>query len=115
MRLTTSALFRSTAVKEDRSKMNVCFVMNDPALEKKFLEFAEQHKVYGIKGHRSAGGFRASIYNAMPISSVRYLIDLMDEFEKENYTKLRLEISLQYEYVYICRSNSQTLLPDFYN
>ncbi|MEP6951439.1 MAG: 3-phosphoserine/phosphohydroxythreonine transaminase [Ginsengibacter sp.] len=78
-----SALFRSTAVKEDRSKMNVCFVMNDPALEKQFLEFAEQHQVYGIKGHRSVGGFRASIYNAMPISSVIYLMDLMDEFEKK--------------------------------
>ena len=65
-----SALFRATAVKEDRSKMNVCFVMNDPALEKQFLEFAEQHQIYGIKGHRSVGGFRASLYNAMPISSV---------------------------------------------
>jgi phosphoserine aminotransferase len=78
-----SALFRSTAVKEDRSKMNVCFVMNDPSLEKQFLEFAEQHQVYGIKGHRSAGGFRASIYNAMPVSSVIYLIDLMNEFEQK--------------------------------
>jgi len=76
-----SVLFKSTAVKEDRSKMNVCFVMNNPGLEKQFLEFAEQHQVYGIKGHRAAGGFRASIYNAMPLSSVRYLIDLMNEFE----------------------------------
>jgi phosphoserine aminotransferase len=75
-----SALFRSTAVKEDRSKMNVCFVMNNSALEKQFLEFAQQHQVYGIKGHRAAGGFRASIYNAMPLSSVRYLIDLINEF-----------------------------------
>ena len=77
-----SHLFRSTAVKEDRSKMNVCFVMNDPALEKQFLEYAEQHGIYGIKGHRAAGGFRASIYNAMPVTSVVYLIDLMNEFEK---------------------------------
>ena len=77
-----SDLFRSTAVKEDRSKMNVCFVMNDPALEKQFLEYAEQHGIYGIKGHRAAGGFRASIYNAMPVTSVVYLIDLMNEFEK---------------------------------
>jgi phosphoserine aminotransferase len=79
-----SALFKSTAVKEDRSKMNVCFVMNDPRLEKGFLEFAEQHNIYGIKGHRSVGGFRASIYNAMPISSVSYLIELMNEFEKKS-------------------------------
>jgi phosphoserine aminotransferase len=78
-----SALFRSTAVKDDRSKMNVCFVMKNPGQEKQFLEFAEQHQVYGIKGHRAAGGFRASIYNAMPLSSVIYLIDLMNEFEKK--------------------------------
>jgi phosphoserine aminotransferase len=78
-----SVLFRSTAVKEDRSKMNVCFVMNNPGLEKQFLEFAEKHQVYGIKGHRAAGGFRASIYNAMPIGSVLYLIDVINEFEKK--------------------------------
>ena len=74
-------LFTGTVQKEDRSKMNVCFVMNNQGLEKQFLEFAEEHQVYGIKGHRAAGGFRASIYNAMPLSSVRYLIDLMNEFE----------------------------------
>jgi phosphoserine aminotransferase len=78
-----SALFRSTVIKEDRSKMNVCFVMNNQGLEKQFLEFAEQHGIYGIKGHRSVGGFRASIYNAMPISSVMYLIDIVSEFEKK--------------------------------
>jgi phosphoserine aminotransferase len=78
-----STLFRSTAVKEDRSKMNVCFVMNNPALESQFLEFSEQHQIYGIKGHRSIGGFRASIYNAMPMSSVLYLIDVMNEFESK--------------------------------
>jgi len=78
-----SALYRSNVVKEDRSKMNVCFVMNDTALENPFLEFAEQKGIYGIKGHRTTGGFRASIYNAMPMSSVLYLIDIMDEFEKK--------------------------------
>jgi phosphoserine aminotransferase len=78
-----SVLFRSKVVKEDRSKMNVCFVMNNPGLEKQFLEFAEQNQIYGIKGHRATGGFRASIYNAMPISSVMYLIDVMNEFEKK--------------------------------
>ena len=78
-----SNLFKSTVVKEDRSKMNACFVMNDKSLEKKFLEFAEQHDIYGINGHRSVGGFRASIYNALPVSSVEYLIDVMHEFENE--------------------------------
>ncbi|MGH2565048.1 MAG: aminotransferase class V-fold PLP-dependent enzyme, partial [Ginsengibacter sp.] len=77
-----SALFKSTAAKEDRSKMNACFVMKDPSLEKQFLDFAEHQEIYGIKGHRSAGGFRASIYNALPLSSVVYLIDVMKEFEK---------------------------------
>jgi phosphoserine aminotransferase len=79
-----SALFKSTATKEDRSKMNVCFVMRQPSLEKQFLDFAEQHGIYGIKGHRSAGGFRASLYNALPLSSVVYLIEVIKEFEK-NY------------------------------
>ena len=76
-----SSLFRATAAKEDRSKMNACFVMNDTSLEKQFLDFAEQHGIYGIKGHRSVGGFRASIYNALPLSSVEYLIEVMREFE----------------------------------
>jgi phosphoserine aminotransferase len=79
-----SALFKSTAVKEDRSKMNVCFVMKDILLEKQFLDFADQHGIYGIKGHRSVGGFRASLYNALPLSSVEYLIEVMNEFER-NY------------------------------
>ncbi len=77
-----SALFKGTAAKEDRSKMNVCFVMNDASLEKSFLDFADQHHLYGIKGHRSVGGFRASIYNALPLSSVEYLVDVMKEFER---------------------------------
>jgi phosphoserine aminotransferase len=58
--------------------------MNEPALEKQFLEFAEKHNIYGIKGHRSVGGFRASMYNALPLSSVQYLTDVMIEFEKNN-------------------------------
>lgn len=79
----TSALFKATAEKEDRSKMNVCFVMNDASLEKSFLAFAEQHNIYGIKGHRTVGGFRASLYNALSLTSVEYLIDVMKEFEKK--------------------------------
>lgn len=79
-----SKIFRPTAVKEDRSKMNVCFVMEDPEKEKSFLEFAKQNNIYGIKGHRSVGGFRASLYNALPLSSVEYLVGKMEEFERVN-------------------------------
>lgn len=79
-----SKIFRPTAVKEDRSKMNVCFVMEDPEKEKSFLEFAKQNNIYGIKGHRSVGGFRASLYNALLLSSVEYLVGKMEEFERVN-------------------------------
>jgi len=69
---------------EDRSDMNVTFVMSDEYKEKEadFLALASQKGIVGIKGHRSVGGFRASIYNAMPIESVRVLVDAMKEFEK---------------------------------
>jgi len=80
-----SKLFKPTAAKEDRSKMNVCFVMEDPEKEKAFLEFAKQNNIYGIKGHRSVGGFRASLYNALPLSSVEYLVGKMEEFEEKNF------------------------------
>ncbi len=76
-----SKIFKGTVVKEDRSKMNVCFVMGDPEKEKAFLEFSKQNNIYGIKGHRSVGGFRASLYNALPLSSVQYLVGKMEEFE----------------------------------
>ena len=79
----SSAIFTPTAAKEDRSKMNVCFVMQDKDLEKKFLDFAGKNNIYGIKGHRSVGGFRASLYNALPLSSVEYLVDRMQKFEHE--------------------------------
>ena len=72
--------FTPTAAAEDRSKMNVCFVMKDEGLEKQFLDFSLQHGIYGIKGHRSVGGFRASLYNALPLSSVEYLVSLMQNF-----------------------------------
>ena len=77
-----SNLFAATSVKEDRSKMNVCFVMKDKEMEKKFLDFAQKNNIYGIKGHRLVGGFRASLYNALPFSSVQYLVEKMEEFEK---------------------------------
>ena len=77
-----SKIFKGTVVKEDRSKMNVCFVTGDAELENRFLEFSKQNNIYGIKGHRSVGGFRASLYNALPLSSVEYLVGKMEEFEK---------------------------------
>jgi phosphoserine aminotransferase len=79
-----SSLFIPTAMKEDRSKMNACFVMNDAGPEKRFLDFATENHIYGIKGHRSVGGFRASLYNALPLSSVHYLVEVMKEFETKN-------------------------------
>ena len=77
-------LFVGTAAKEDRSIMNVCFVMAPgyEELQDEFLNFAKAHGMVGVKGHRSVGGFRASIYNACPKSAVQALIDCMQEFEK---------------------------------
>ena len=79
-------LFRGTVAVEDRSLMNVCFVMNDEykELEKEFADFATAAGMIGIKGHRSVGGFRASLYNAMPLSSVKALVETMKEFEKKH-------------------------------
>ncbi len=77
-------LFVGTAAKEDRSRMNICFVMAPQYkdLEADFLKFATDKGMVGIKGHRSVGGFRASCYNALPKESVQALIDCMREFEK---------------------------------
>jgi phosphoserine aminotransferase len=77
-------LFKGTVAVEDRSIMNVCFVMNEEytELEGEFATFAAAAGMSGIKGHRSVGGFRASLYNAMPKSSVEALINTMKEFEK---------------------------------
>ena len=80
-------LFKPTILNdEDRSVMNICFVMNDEYkdLENKFLEFATTKGIVGIKGHRSVGGFRASCYNALPEESVKVLIDAMQEFERKH-------------------------------
>jgi len=78
-------VFRGTCAIEDRSLMNVCFVMTDEynGYEADFLALATERGMSGLKGHRSVGGFRASIYNAMPIESVQALIDCMQEFEKK--------------------------------
>ncbi len=79
-------LFKGTARKEDRSLMNICFVMNEEyaELEKEFLDFATERGMIGIKGHRSVGGFRASTYNALPLESVKALVETMQEFEKKH-------------------------------
>ena len=76
-------LFRGTAAVEDRSVMNVCFVMAEgyEHLQDEFMAFAKERGMVGIKGHRSVGGFRASIYNACPLESVQALVDCMKEFE----------------------------------
>jgi phosphoserine aminotransferase len=77
-------LFKGVCVPEDRSKMNVCFLVENPEHEKPFLKLCDERGIVGIKGHRSAGGFRASIYNALPLSSVQVLIDVMKEFTEKN-------------------------------
>lgn len=81
----TNPFFKGTVTcKEDRSIMNICFVMNDGKedLEEEFSKFASSKGMVGLKGHRSVGGFRASVYNAMPIESVQALVDCMQEFAK---------------------------------
>jgi phosphoserine aminotransferase len=77
-------LFKGTAAKEDRSLMNVCFVMAEgyENLQDEFFAFAKERGMTGIKGHRSVGGFRASIYNACPKESVEALVACMQEFEQ---------------------------------
>ena len=79
-----NSMFRGTAAVEDRSVMNVCFVMAEGKedLQDEFMAFAKSKGMTGIKGHRSVGGFRASIYNACPIESVKALVDCMKEFEE---------------------------------
>ena len=64
--------------------MNVCFVMENSELEKPFKKFAEEAGIIGIVGHRSVGGFRASIYNALSISSVHTLVDIMQQFAEKH-------------------------------
>lgn len=79
-------MFVGTVAKEDRSRMNVCFVMAKgyEDKEKDFMEFAKANGMVGIKGHRSVGGFRASLYNACTIDDVKALVNCMQEFEKKN-------------------------------
>jgi phosphoserine aminotransferase len=73
-------LFKGTVAKEDRSKMNGVFVIEDPALEKEFLDLCKKEGMYGVKGHRTVGGFRVSMYNALTIESVEAITRLMKDF-----------------------------------
>lgn len=82
--LDSSELFKGTVVPEDRSLMNVPFVTGDEELDKKFVAAATEKGFVNLKGHRSVGGMRASIYNAMPIEGVVKLVEFMKEFEAEN-------------------------------
>jgi phosphoserine aminotransferase len=80
----SSDFYRGTAEPADRSRMNVTFRLPTEELEEKFVAEAKKAALIGLKGHRSVGGIRASIYNAMPMAGVSRLIDFMDEFETKN-------------------------------
>lgn len=82
--LDNSKLFKGTVVPEDRSLMNVPFVTGDEELDAKFVAEAKKAGFVNIKGHRSVGGMRASIYNAMPVEGVEKLVEFMKKFEEEN-------------------------------
>ena len=82
--LDSSELFKGTVVKEDRSLMNVPFITGDADLDAKFVAEAKKAGLESLKGHRSVGGMRASIYNAMPKAGVEKLVEFMGDFEKKN-------------------------------
>lgn len=76
-------LFSGTVAKEDRSLMNAVFVMKDASLEKEFLALCDKEKIIGVKGHRSVGGYRVSLYNALPLESVQVMTELMRVFAEK--------------------------------
>jgi phosphoserine aminotransferase len=80
--LDSSSFFRNPVAKEDRSRMNVPFTLKDASRDEAFLKGAAANGMVQLKGHRSVGGMRASIYNAMPIEGVQRLVDYMKDFEK---------------------------------
>ena len=82
--LDNSKLFKGTANAKDRSRMNVTFVTGDPDKDAAFVKYATANGLVNLKGHRSVGGMRASIYNAMPVEGVQKLVEVMKAFEKEN-------------------------------
>ncbi len=83
-------VFTPLIAKEDRSYMNATFTMHNPELEKKFLEMCKQNGMVGVKGHRSVGGLRVSMYNALPLSSVKAICSLMKEFN-DKHVEIQLE------------------------
>ena len=82
--LDQSEMFKGTVEKKDRSLMNVPFVTGNPDLDAKFIKEAKENGMDNLKGYRTVGGMRASIYNAMPIEGVQTLVDFMRDFEKKN-------------------------------
>ena len=78
-----NTLFENKVHKEDRSTMNISFFLKDKKLEKKFNKIWKKENIIGLQGHRLLGGYRASIYNALPLESVQFLIEIMKEFEKK--------------------------------
>ncbi|MFN3342395.1 MAG: 3-phosphoserine/phosphohydroxythreonine transaminase [Flavobacteriales bacterium] len=78
-----NSLFYGTAEKEDRSTMNICFLLHKTELEPEFEKLWKEANISGIRGHRDVGGYRASTYNAMPIESVKALVEVMQAFEKK--------------------------------
>jgi phosphoserine aminotransferase len=80
--LDSSGFYRSPVARDDRSRMNVPFTLNDSARDEAFLKQAAQHGLTQLKGHRSVGGMRASIYNAMPLAGVKALVEFMRDFER---------------------------------
>jgi phosphoserine aminotransferase len=79
----SNPLFEGTVAKEDRSNMNITFLMNDESRTDEFNALWQNNDIVGLKGHRSVGGFRASMYNALPIESVQVLVDLMRSFSNK--------------------------------
>jgi phosphoserine aminotransferase len=78
-----NSMFVGTTAKEDRSDMNVCFLLHKPELEPDFDKFWKDANISGLRGHRDVGGYRASLYNALPLESVQVLVECMKEFEKK--------------------------------
>jgi phosphoserine aminotransferase len=77
----SNPMFEGTSSKEDRSLMNACFLLTNPSKEEKFNQLLKDNGIIGLKGHRLVGGFRASMYNALPIESVEFLVGLMRSFK----------------------------------
>jgi phosphoserine aminotransferase len=82
--LDSNSFYRNPVAREDRSRMNVPFTLKDPSLDELFLKGAGERGMVQLKGHRSVGGMRASIYNAMPLEGVQRLVEYMKEFEAKH-------------------------------